>query len=278
MTTSNTSKVSCYIHGAAPEEQQRLSMLNNLLNERCLRELNLKGGERILDVGSGLGQLSRAMARASGVKVTCIERDQAQLASAQRLAAEAGESALVEFRQGDATDLPLTPKERGSFDVVFTRFLLEHVPHPQLVVEEMLKAARAGGRVVLADDDHITYRCIPEPPGFAALWQAYIRSYDRLGNDPYVGMHLVSLLYEAGARQIRNSAVFFGDCAGNPTFQAYSDNVVGILLGAKKLIIREKLLDEQSFDLGIEGFRAWSQRPDAAMWYTICWAEGVKVL
>ena len=50
------------------------------------------------------------------------------------------------------------------------------------------------------------------------LWQAYIRSYDRLGNDPYVGRRLVSLLHEAGAVPTRNNWVFFGGCAGNPVF------------------------------------------------------------
>jgi hypothetical protein len=44
-----------YIHGTHPEEQQRLSLLNRVLNPASLRELNLAGNERILDCGSGLG-------------------------------------------------------------------------------------------------------------------------------------------------------------------------------------------------------------------------------
>ena len=52
-----------YIHGTAPEEQARLSQLNQLLNDAALRELRLRGGERIVDFGSGLSQLTRAMAR-----------------------------------------------------------------------------------------------------------------------------------------------------------------------------------------------------------------------
>ncbi len=272
---------STYIHGADPDEQRRLSKLNDLLNERCLRELNLQGGERILDVGSGLGQFSRTMARRmldlkNPGNIIGFERDERQLAEAKRQAAEAGEENLVDFRQGDATALPLAADELETFDLVHTRFLLEHVPDPQAVVNQMFKAVRPGGRVVLADDDHVTFRCVPEPLGFHALWQAYMRSYDRLGNDPFIGLHLVSLLHRAGARDIRNSAVFFGDCAGNSTFPAYAANLVGILAGAKDLIVREKLLDERTFDLGIESIWDWSKLPDAALWYTICWAEGKK--
>jgi hypothetical protein len=56
-----------YIHGATPEQQRRLSRLNDLLNEASLRELGLSGGERILDVGSGLAQFWFAMCWAQGI-------------------------------------------------------------------------------------------------------------------------------------------------------------------------------------------------------------------
>ena len=55
-----------YIHGTDPVEQQRLSRLNALLNSSSLQALSLRGGEAILDVGSGLGQFSRLMSRAAG--------------------------------------------------------------------------------------------------------------------------------------------------------------------------------------------------------------------
>jgi hypothetical protein len=51
-------QASCYLHGTHPDEQGRLSRLNELLNDRSLRELALQGGERVLDVGCGLGQPS----------------------------------------------------------------------------------------------------------------------------------------------------------------------------------------------------------------------------
>src|SRR5690242_5749955 len=141
--------MSRYIHGSDPAEQARLSRLNELLNEKTLRELALAGGERILDVGAGLGQLSRGMARVAGRAVIAIERDPDQLARARALATEAGEEHLVELRQGDVLAMPLRPEERGAFDVVHARFLLEHVPDPLAVVRQMVAAARPGGRVVV---------------------------------------------------------------------------------------------------------------------------------
>ena len=168
-----------YVHGSSHEEQVRLSIMNELLNEGSLRELDLRGGERILDLGCGTGQFTRTMAKAAGAKgsVVGIERDGAQLAEARRLASEAGEEGLVDFRLGDATSLDLGADEWGSFDLVHARFVLEHVPHPESVVTNMVRAARPLGRIVLADDDHENFRPWPEPAGFATLWKAYVDSY-----------------------------------------------------------------------------------------------------
>ena len=149
---------SSYIHGTAPEEQARLSNMNELLNRPSLRELAPREGDRVLDVGAGLGQLTRSMARATGRPVVAVERSAEQLAEARRLAREAGEEGLLDLRQGEATALPLSGGERGSFDVVHTRFLLEHVRDPLAVVRQMVAAVRPGGRVVLADDEQLVNR------------------------------------------------------------------------------------------------------------------------
>ena len=71
-----------YIHGQSPQEQARLSRLNDILNTSCLAEIKPAPGEKVLDVGSGLGQLTRLIARSVGARgqVVGVERDPAQLA------------------------------------------------------------------------------------------------------------------------------------------------------------------------------------------------------
>jgi ubiquinone/menaquinone biosynthesis C-methylase UbiE len=267
-----------YIHGTSASEQERLTALNDLINEACLRELQLRGGERILDVGSGLMQFSRAMARHSGSRglVIAIESNPAQIAEARRQALEAGEDRLVDLRQGDAYEFPLTREEWGTFDLVHARFLLEHLQDPARVVAQMNRAARPGGRIVLADDDHDTLRLTPESPAFDRLWRAYIHTYESAGCDPFIGRHLVGLLHDAGARSIRNTHLFFGSCAGQRSFPLLATNLVVILEGARAAMEREAT-PAPIIDDGLAALDRWRQGPDAAFWYSICWAEGTVV-
>ena len=266
-----------YIHGSSPKEQHRLSLLNDILNESCLMELNLKPGENVLDVGCGLGQLTRMMAKAVGAQadVVGIERNLDQIAQARKLAEELGEAGLVDFREGDAVEMPLRSFEWGSFDVAHARFLLEHVSRPERVVKQMARSVRAGGRVFLCDDDHGDFRPWPEPPGFSDLWRAYVETFEALGNDPYVGRRLVPLLVEAGLTPVRNGGVFFGGCAGDDRFDATADNLIAAFLGAKDAMLSGILLDEDMFNAGIDGLMEWKSGASSALWYSACFAEGI---
>ncbi|HEV7572509.1 MAG TPA: methyltransferase domain-containing protein [Thermoanaerobaculia bacterium] len=265
-----------YIHGTDDDEQRRLSLMNDvLLNAAMLREMNLRGDERILDLGSGLGQFTRMMARAvPNGHVVGIENSDEQLNAAKRLAANDGETSLADLRSGEALNLDLG-NEWGTFDVAHTRFLLEHISDPLRAVKSMVRAVKPGGRIVLADDDHGVMRLWPEPPGWMSLWDAYMRAYERIGNDPHVGRRLVQLLHEAGAQPLRNTWVFFGGCAGMETFPILAANMAGVVRTARDTIIANGLF-EAAFDRVMDDYRVWSQRPDAALWFSVAWAEGVK--
>jgi ubiquinone/menaquinone biosynthesis C-methylase UbiE len=267
-----------YIHGSKPKEQRRLTSLNELLNQACLRELALTGGETVLDIGSGLGQFTRDIARGVGPRgrVIGVERDKRQIAEARRQARAAGELDSVDWRHGDALELPLKKYEWGRFDVAHARFVLEHVRKPEGVVRQMVRSVRRGGRVALADDDHEVLRLWPEPPLFLELWYAYIRAYEHLGCDPFVGRRLVSLLHDAGARPRRNHLIFFGSCAGAPEFPDFVRNVIGVIETAREVITGPLNFSAKQFDRALRLMRQWGHRSDAAVWYGLCWAEGVR--
>lgn len=269
-----------YVHGTHRDEQDRLALMNQILNARTLAELRVRPGDQVLDVGSGLGQMSLAMAQAGGTdsRVLGIERSDEQIAKAVESRDAAGLSAeRVEFRKGDALKLALGDNERGRFDLAFTRFLLEHVPDPLAVVRQMVSAVRPGGRIVLADDDHEILRLHPEPPGLRAVWSAYMTLYTKLGNDPIVGRRLVELLHRAGASPRRSTWVWFGACSGEPIFGAIVANLTEILRGAESRMLAEGLIDTEGVRRLCEiELREFASRPDAAVWFAMSLAEGVR--
>jgi SAM-dependent methyltransferase len=280
-------RTSHYVHGSDETEQRRLTALNAFINDRMLREMNVRAGERIVDFGAGLGQFTRMLARASGhatgggagtlpVAVVGVERDRRQIDEAQRQARDAGETQLVEFREGDVLDPPLRDHEWGTFDLAHARFILEHVHDPLAVVRNMVRCVRTGGRIVLADDDHDVLRLWPALPSVERAWAAYQKTYIDAGNDPIVGRRLVELLHAGGVKPVRNTWVFFGACAGEAIWHAVAENLIGILLGARQSITRQPGMSGAAIDQAEADLRGWSQRPDAAFWYAIALAEGVK--
>ena len=267
---------STYIHGTSEEEQRRLSLMNDvLLNNKSLREMALRGDERIIDFASGLGQFARAMAHAvPRGHVVGIEKDPNQLAQSIKLAN--ADKVHVDFRHGDVLALDLPREEWGTYDVAHARFILEHVRDPLKVVQTMVKTLKPGGRIVLADDDHDIMRLWPEPPGFNDLWRAYMRTYERIGNDPFVGRRLVELLHRAGAEPIRNTWIFFGGCSGMENFDVLTANMISIVRGARDAILTMSLFERNAFERVVREYETWAQRPDAAMWFGVAWAEGAR--
>lgn len=267
-----------YVHGTDPEEQQRLSRLNDLLNEGSLREMALAGGERILDLGCGTGQLTLRMAATAGPRgsVVAVDRSLEQLEEARKRAKEVPGAAPVDFRAGDVLALELRDGEWGSFDLAHARFLLEHVPNPLSVVRSMVRAVRPGGRIVLEDEDHALLRLWPPPDGFEEVWEAYMESYRLAGNDPHIGLRLIEALKAAGAEPQRNGCIWFGCAAGDPMFSTWVANLLGVLEGARRSILGTGRVHESTFDAALRSVAEWGGRDDAAAWYFMAYAEGRK--
>jgi len=255
----------------------RLSALNDYLNAGYIDIVGPRRGEKILDLGCGLGQFTIMMAEKAGYNsvVVGVERDERQLAEARKhLENRSGIAAHVDFREGDAMDLQLKD-EWGSFDLAHTRFLLEHLPDPVSAVAGMVRALRPGGRLFISDDDHDVFRLTPEPAGFRELWGAYVRSYEVAGNDPYIGRNLVRILHDAGLVPIRNGGMFFGGSADEPHFGMIADNLIGILEGAGETMIGTRMISRVAYKGAMDALRSWKSDPAASQWYMLCWAEGI---
>jgi SAM-dependent methyltransferase len=108
----------------------------------------LKPGEKVLDVGSGLGGPSRIMAALGGVNVVGLDLTPAYCEVATRLSARCGLSDRVAYQSGDATAMPFVD---GSFDVVYSQHVAMNIENRAALYAEVHRVLKPGGRVVFHD-------------------------------------------------------------------------------------------------------------------------------
>ena len=110
-----------------------------------LRKLNLKPGERLLDVACGAGQIAIPASR-GGIDATGVDIASNLIAQARGRAETEGLSA--HFDEGDAEDL-LYPD--ANFDVVSSLVGAMFAPRPDRVAAELLRVCKPGGRIVIGN-------------------------------------------------------------------------------------------------------------------------------
>jgi SAM-dependent methyltransferase len=111
-----------------------------------LEDLDVRPGERALDVATGTGHTAFALA-ARGAQVTGLDPTPAMLAEARRLAAERGATA-IRWVEADVDAMPFEP---GSFDVVTCRRAFHHFPDAARALRAMLRLLVPGGRLAVSD-------------------------------------------------------------------------------------------------------------------------------
>ncbi len=102
-------------------------------------------GERVLDVGCGVGQTSLQLAKrvAANGSVLGVDISTPMLARASERA-RAGKLANVRFENADAQTFPFTP---NSVDLIFSRFGVMFFIDPQAAFANLARALRPGGRL-----------------------------------------------------------------------------------------------------------------------------------
>ena len=122
------------------------------------------GGEDILDVCCGTGDIAIALARGNpAFDVTGIDFSPAMLAQAREKGAGI---TTLQWVQGDVMDLPFKDE---SFDVVCISFGLRNTPDYRRVLREMRRILRPGGKVYCLDS------FVPDNPAILPAYRLYFR-------------------------------------------------------------------------------------------------------
>jgi SAM-dependent methyltransferase len=152
-----------------------------------LQRHGLPDSPAILDVGCGTGEISSRLAASfPRAKVTGVDLLEPHLDLARsRYAALADR---LTFRQADAFELPF---DRGSFDLVVCRHLLQAVPQPEKILAEIVRVAKPGGVIHLIPEDYDMIHAGPARLDVATFWRSAPRAYERAaGIDLHIGTHV----------------------------------------------------------------------------------------
>ena len=184
------------------EEAQRLEAKTDA--EEARRQLLLVGlapGMRVLDAGAGTGAVAREIAALVGPAGSVIAFD----ASAERLEAGRALSTLpnLGFVAGDLNS-PQLPE--ASFDFIWCRFTFEYLADPDLVMQNLRRLLKPGGKLVVGDLDGYALFNYPAPPdveeGLARLMSALRGRFD-----PRAGLKLFHRFRLAQLEEIRVHAM-----------------------------------------------------------------------
>ena len=116
-----------------------------IVGEQLAESIDLRAGERVIDIAAGNGNATLAAARRFA-RVTSTDYVPALL---ERGAARAhAEGLAIDFVEADAEALPF---EDASFDVALSTFGAMFTPQHERPAQEMLRVVRPGGRIGLAN-------------------------------------------------------------------------------------------------------------------------------
>jgi SAM-dependent methyltransferase len=147
-----------YPLGHTQAEHERLVMQARLIDpnlERLLRDAGVGAGDRVLDVGSGLGDVALIAARLVGPAGTVVgfDRDAAGLARARERVAAAGWR-NVRFVEADIDAVSFD----APFDAIVGRFVLLFQPDPLAVMRRLAMSLRAGGVMAFQEPSWTIWR------------------------------------------------------------------------------------------------------------------------
>jgi ubiquinone/menaquinone biosynthesis C-methylase UbiE len=191
-----------YQLGNDPLELERLNRQGRVLasaTRTILGAAGVRAGMRVLDLGSGVGDMAFVAADLVGPmgEVIGIDRSSEPVAKANSRARQHG-LANVRFLVADIHD----PAPDGPYDVIVGRLVLMYVPDPAAVIRTQARLLRPGGVVVPIEFDLYSGRSIPSTPLVSQALQWVSETFKRTGINPALGPRLWTIQEEAGLKPV----------------------------------------------------------------------------
>jgi ubiquinone/menaquinone biosynthesis C-methylase UbiE len=149
----------------------------------------------VLDAGCGSGSMARLFAsRYADSGIIGIDLRSNYITYARERAAYEG-LGNVTFETADILHLPFP---NGAFDVVWSKYVLQWLDHPQAAIAELRRVTKPGGQVLCCNFDGFAVTNWPEDPQV----QPHLDRVFPALVDPFIGRKMAPMFREAGLTEI----------------------------------------------------------------------------
>lgn len=187
-----------YALGHSPRELERLSAQARVFGpftRRMLQEAGVSEGMRVLDVGSGTGDVAFICASLVGSSGVVVGVDKAEPAvSEANERARADGFGNVTFAVGDPGKMCF----EEPFDAVVGRLVLMHQPDPVAMLRSLASLLKGRGVVAFQEFDITSARCYPPVRIYEQCIEWINAAFGRTGTDSRMGMKLHASYVAAG--------------------------------------------------------------------------------
>src|SRR5262245_15144329 len=187
-----------YCLGNSTRELERLSTQGRLF-EPVTRQLFLEAGigpgMRVLDIGSGVGDVAFLAADLVGNTGEVIGMDRSEAAlDVARARAKARSLRNISFQEGD----PVEATFAQPFDAVIGRLVLMYYADPAAALRRLARHLRSGGVAAFHEPDINSIKSFPPATTHDRCWQWIAETFRLLGTETRMGMKLRSAFVAAG--------------------------------------------------------------------------------
>lgn len=188
------------------EEEDFIPLLRNQtriiwpLEKEILKQHGLRAGMRVADICCGCGDVPLLISRDFKPSyILGVDHSEAAIAHARHL--QSGFSIHnAEFQRGDATTLMLND---NVFDFVLCRLSLQIFSQPDLILQELIRIAKPGGRIYVICEDYDLIVGYPESNLIHNTYERAAQYGDQMGMDLRSGKKLYGMLNQAHLEDIR---------------------------------------------------------------------------
>jgi len=165
-----------------------------------LRRHGLRPGVRVADICCGIGDFAVLLHKEFKPEIiVAVDHSRPFLQYAIQMAKEFG-IADIEYHYGDAANLFLSS---NTFDFVTSRLSLQIFNQPQLIMRELLRICKPGGRVYLTNEMMSHNYGYPRHESVSWTYAQTLKMLASLGMDLSIGPKMFSLLTDMGFEDVQ---------------------------------------------------------------------------